>query len=235
MWKLRNSWSSTRCSNKNNKNKNNKNKNKNNKNNNNNNSSSSTRCKCNSSNSCKCKCNSTFNSRTSWGRHRDPATVQANSASVSKFDAVVGDVSAATATASNANASWIQSRRRGCGSHVCFSLNGAPPPTSIHSNAGMGMFPYFQQNQEYVNSFVQALASAVEEAPDDNVRTPTSAASLCATAAGPTVRKHICGASEVGQHCCQQYQRCRQQRQHRLNLCRAKKLAIARFLKKQGA
>ena len=45
------------------------------------------------------------------------------------------------------------------------SLNGAPPPTSIHSNAGMGMFPYFQQNQEYVNSFVQALASAVEKAP----------------------------------------------------------------------
>jgi len=27
------------------------------------------------------------------------------------------------------------------------------------------MFPYFQHNQEYVNSFVQALASAVEKAP----------------------------------------------------------------------
>ncbi len=41
------------------------------------------------------------------------------------------------------------------------SVNGVPPPT----NNGIGMFSHFQQNQEYVNSFVQALASAVEKAP----------------------------------------------------------------------
>ena len=41
------------------------------------------------------------------------------------------------------------------------SVNGVPPP----ANNGIGMFSHFQQNQEYVNSFVQALASAVEKVP----------------------------------------------------------------------
>ena len=36
--------------------------------------------------------------------------------------------------------------------------------SSAASN-GFGMFPYLQQNQDYVTSFVQALASAVEKAP----------------------------------------------------------------------
>jgi len=45
------------------------------------------------------------------------------------------------------------------------SVNGTPPSTHINNNVGVGMFPYFQHNQEYVNSFVQALASAVEKAP----------------------------------------------------------------------